>query len=324
MADPTQILATITSNPARLEQLREGVAAISERTGHPLSVTTVTRRHDVLSAIPGAEVLLTYRYDPELHVGARRLKWIHFGAAGVDHSIFPELLTSDLAITLSKGIHADVMAEFAMMAILGLAVGLPRIVDSQHRKAWISKELRPGHQSVRGRRLLVLGLGAIGLPAAQMAAGLGMRVTGIRRTPLEGSPPAGLETVGTLDDLEGLLGAADYLLLALPATPLTVGLLDERRLRMLPPDGGIVNIARGSLLDEEALYRVLEDGHLRGAVLDCFQTELEIYARKSLSPGGMEAVLAEESRVIEQFCGNLELWLREEPVPYPIDREAGY
>ena len=223
------------------------------------------------------------------------------------------------------------MAEFALMAILGLAVGLPRIVDSQHRKAWISKELRPGHQSVRGRRLLVLGLGAIGLPAAQMAAGLGMRVTGIRRTPLEGSPPAGLETVGTLDDLEGLLGAADYLLLALPATPLTVGLLDERRLRMLPPDGGIVNIARGSLLDEEALYRVLEDGHLRGAVLDCFQTEplpeyspLWHHPRILVTPHISGNFDAYTSRVIEQFCGNLELWLREEPVPYPIDREAGY
>ena len=126
MAEPLQVLVTITSNPERLEQIAEGVSRVSEETGHPLSLTTCTDREEVLTALPGAEVLLTYRFDTELCEAARQLRWIHFGAAGVEHSLFPELVESDVVLSASKGIHGDVMAEFALMAILGLATGLPR------------------------------------------------------------------------------------------------------------------------------------------------------------------------------------------------------
>ncbi len=331
MGETLQVLVTITSNPKRLEQIREGMSAVSEETGRPLSPTTCTDRDDVLAALPGAEVLLTYRFDPELHAAADRLRWIHFGAAGVEHSLFPELLDSDVVISASKGMHGDVMAEFALMAILGLATGLPLIAEAQHRKAWIGRQLRPLHHSVVGKRLLVVGLGEVGLAAAQLAARLGLRVTGVRRTPHEGSPPEGLEAVHTLDELDSLLPQADYLLLTVASTDLTRGMLHEERLRLLPEDAGIVNLARGNLIDEEALYRVLEGGHLRGAVLDSFVEEplpeyspLWHHPKALVTPhisGNFDDYTA---RVIDQFCQNLRRFIEGEELPFQIDRQAGY
>jgi phosphoglycerate dehydrogenase-like enzyme len=331
VADPLSVLVTITSNPERVEQIRRGVSEVSDATGRPIALTTATGRESVLEALPGADVLVTYRLDEEQFAAARGVKWVHFGAAGVDHSLFPEFLESDVLITTGKGIHADVMAEFALMAILGLAVDLPGIADAQHRRAWIGKQLRPRHHSVRGRKLLVIGLGNIGLPAAQMAARLGMRVTGIKRTPLDGPLPEGLQAVHPLSDLDLLLPETDYLLLAVPRTPETDGLLDERRLRLLPAHAGLVNIARGSLVDEDALCRVLDDGHLGGAVLDTFKVEplpehspLWDHPQVLVTPhisGNFDRYTA---RVIEQFCDNLGRFLRGEEMPYPIDRTAGY
>ncbi len=331
MADPLAVLVTITSNPERLEQIQRGVSEVSEETGCPIALTTTTRRENVMEALPAAEVLVTYRLDEQQFATAPNLKWVHFGAAGVDHSLFPAFLESDVLITTGKGIHAEIMAEYALMAILGLAVDLPGIAEAQHRKAWISRQLRPRHHSVRGRRLLVIGLGNIGLPAAQMAARVGMQVTGIKRTPLEGSLPEGLLAVHPLSELDRLLPETDYLLLAVPLTAETNGLLNEQRLRLLPAHAGLINIARGSLIDENALFRVLEDGHLGGAVLDTFRVEplpehspLWHHPRVLVTPHISGNFDTYTTRVIEQFCDNLGRFLKGEELPYPIDRTARY
>jgi phosphoglycerate dehydrogenase-like enzyme len=329
--EPLQLLVTITSNPKRLEQLEEGVSAVSEETGHPLALATCTDREGMLAAMPGAEILLSYRIDPELFEAASRLRWIHFGAAGVEHSLFPELVDSDVVTSASKGIHSDVMAEFALMAILGLATGLPLIAEAQHRKAWIGRQLRPMHHSVVSKRLLVVGLGEVGLPAAQLAARIGLRVTGIKRTPLEGPAPDGLQAVHTPDDIDELLPQADYLLLVVPSTDLTRGMLDEDRLRLLPAGAGIVNLARGDLIDEEALYRVLEDDHLRGAVLDSFVEEplpeyspLWHHPKVLVTPHISGNFDDYTSRIINQFCENLRRFILDEELLFLIDRESGY
>ena len=331
MDEPLPVLVTITSNPERLDQIEKGVSAVSEETGRPLSLTTCTDREEVLAALPGVEVLLSYRLDPELFAAASSLRWIHFGAAGVEHSLFPELLDSEVLISASKGIHGDVMAEFALMAILGLATGLPLIAEAQHRKAWIGRQLRPMHHSVVGRHLLVVGLGEVGLPAALLAARMGMRVTGIRRTPPAGAIPDGLEAIHTLEDLDELLPGADYLLLVVPSTELTRDLLDEHRLRLLPGGAGIVNLARGNLIDEEALYRVLEDDHLRGVVLDSFVEEpLPEYSPLWHHPKVLVAPHISGNfddytrRVIDQFCENLKRFILGEELPFQIDRKSGY
>ena len=329
--EPLSVLSAITANPYRIEELEKGVSEVSRRTGYPLNLTTTRDPDEILTALASTHILLTYRLSVEEWAACARLEWIHFGAAGIEHSIFPELLNSAVQITTSKGMHGDVMAEYALMAILALATGLPHSVDAARQGKWIGRELRPLHHSIAGKRLLVLGVGGVGLPVARLAASVGMQVTGIRRTSPGGPLPEGLSAVYTAEDLDRLLPETDYLLLALPNTPQTQGIITEERLLALPPDAGLVNMARGVLLDEEALVRVLDQGHLRGAVLDCFATEplpssspLWGHPRVLVTPHIAGNFNQYTSRVIELFLENLHRFLTGETMRYPFDRDAGY
>ncbi len=331
MAEPLSVLSSITSNPDRVEELEKGVTRVSEETGRHLLLTCTRDPEEILRAIPDAHVFLTYRLTPAQWVARENLEWIHFGAAGIEHSLFSELIESDVLVTTSKGMHADVMAQYTLMGIIALAVGLPLGIDAARRKEWIGRELRPLHHSIDGKGLLVLGLGHVGLPAAQLAARVGMKVSGIKRTPLDGPLPEGLAEVGTLGDLDRMLPGADYLLITLPVTPETRGLMTEERLRSLPAGAGLVNVARGVLLDEGALVKVLDEGYLRGAVLDCFQVEplpssspFWEHPRVIVTPHISGNFDEYTSRTIELFCDNLHLFLKSEALPNPYDPEAGY
>ena len=329
--EPLSVLSAITANPDRIEELEEGVSEASRQTGRSLSLTVTRDPGEILAAIPGAHICLTYRLSEEEWRAFRRLEWIHFGAAGVEHSIFPEMLHSEVQITLSKGMHGDVMAEYALMAILALATGLPQSVDAARKGRWIGRDLRPLHHTVSGKHLLVLGLGHVGLPVARLAASVGMHVTGVRRTPHEGEPPKGLSAVCTAADLDRFLPETDYLLLALPSTPRTRGMITEERLRALRQGAGVVNMARGALMDEEELLRVLDEGHLRGAVLDCFTTEplpasspFWRHPRVLVTPHISGNFDEYTSRVIGLFLDNLRRFLTGGDLLFPYDRQAGY
>lgn len=331
MAKALRILSTITSNPDRVEELRRGVTDLSERHGRPLQLDTTDLPGQQSRPLGDVEVLLTYRFSPEQLAAAPRLQWIHFGAAGVDHSLFPALLDSRIQLTTSKGIHGEVMGEYAVMALIGLAAGLPHMMDAQRRKVWIGRTIRYLHRPVAGSRLLVIGLGHVGRAVATRAAALGMQVRGVRRTPHEGPLPPGVTSVHTPEELDGLLPGCDYVVLCAPRTPTTEGLLDARRLGLLPEGAGIVNLARGALLDEEALLALLDAGHLGGAVLDCFGTEplpedspLWHHPRVMVTPhisGNFEAYTR---RVIGDFLQNLEHYLSGHSLEHPLNRQAGY
>ena len=177
----------------------------------------------------------------------------------------------------------------------------------------------------------MLGLGQVGLPAARFAARLGMWVRGVKRRPPEGAPPEGILSVHTLAELDTLLPGTDYLLIALPRTPATDGLLTRERLLALPPDAGIVNLARGALLDEAAPVEVLDSGHLRGAVLDSFTIEplppespLWEHPRVLLTPHISGNFDDYTRRIIVQFCDNLHRYLTGATLLNPYDPEAGY
>lgn len=331
VTEPLTVLSSITSNPERVEELERGVSDVSSGTGRPLHLFCSRDPDEILADLPGTHILLTYRLTPEQFSTGSKLEWIHFGAAGIEHSIFPELLNSNVLITTGKGMHGDVMAEWALMAVIALAVGLPHCVDATRRREWIGRDLRPLHHSIVGKHLLVLGLGNVGLPAAQIAARVGMRVTGVKRTAPDGPLPEGIHSIHTPEALDRLLGETDYLLLALPDTSATRGIIGEERLRSLPPGAGIINMARGSLLDEEALCRILDEGHLRGAVLDCFQTEplppsspLWEHPRVLMTPHIAGNFDEYTSKTIELFCDNLKRFLTGQDLLYPYDPEAGY
>ncbi len=329
--EPLTVLSAITTNPDRVAQLEEGISRVSIETGNPLSLVATRDPDEKMAALPDTRIFLTYRLSEQEWDAAADLDWIHFGAAGIEHSILPGLLDSNIPITLSKGIHGDVMAQYALWAIISLATGLPLSLDAARKGEWTGREIRPLHHSITGRRLLVVGLGSTGLPAAQLAASVGMHVTGIRRTLNEDPLPEGISALHTLDELDRLLPGTDYMLLTLPNTPLTCGIITGERLRALPEGAGIVNMARGALIDEEALLEVLDEGHLRGAVLDCFSSEplprsspLWNHPGVIVTPHVSGNFNEYTSRVINLFIENLRRFLKGGSLLYHFDRSAGY
>jgi len=233
---------------------------------------------EALAAMPGAEVYIGFGAPPELIAAANAagpaLRWIHTGTAGVGALLYPELLESDIVLTNSAGVHAPAMAETVLAMMLHFARGLDFAVRGQAAGLWDSRpfEERVGAVTeLGGATLGIIGLGGIGLETARRARALGMEVIATRRSNVPG--PTGVEVLIGPGAVGRLCARADYVLIAVPATPRTRGLVGRAEIAALKPGAVLINVARGDILDEDALLEALEGGRLRGAALDVFQTE---------------------------------------------------
>jgi phosphoglycerate dehydrogenase-like enzyme len=232
---------------------------------------------EVLAAIAEAEVYFGFGITRPLFEAARRLKWVHSAAAGVGGALFPEMRESPVLLTNSAGVHAVPIAEHVVAGVMFLVRGLDVAQTLQRAGRWDKAPFVDGSAPVREMgdcRALIIGAGGLGGEIAKRFTALGTRCTGIRRRPALGTPPgfARLAEPGG-DALDRELAAADILVLAAPATPETTGLITAERLDRLPREAIVVNVSRGSLLDEDSLTQRLQAGRLRGAVLDVFREE---------------------------------------------------
>lgn len=230
---------------------------------------------EVLQAVRDAEVYFGFGMPRELFLAAPRLRWIHSAAAGVVSALYPEMRDSDVLFTNSAGVHGAPIAEYVCGGVLHLLRGFDIALDQQRRGVWDKEPFVGVHSLLRELgdcEVLVVGTGGLGREIAQRLSALGARCTGIRRRPELGAPP-GFARVAAPAALDTELERADIVVLAAPATPSTDGLLSAARLKRLKRGAIVVNVARGSLLDEGALVERLESGALRGAVLDVFGKE---------------------------------------------------
>lgn len=197
---------------------------------------------------------------------APRLKLIYCTSAGLDRLAPFDWLPPHVALLNNRGTHSAKAGEYGLMALLMLANKVPAFTTLQRAGTW-----RKDHGSVlAGQRVVVVGLGALGGSIAAHAARFGMEVTGVRATP-ESHPHCA--RVVTFEALDEVLPGADMLVLTPPLTDLTRGMLGRRRIALLPPGAGVVNMGRGALLDQDALCDALDEGRLGGAVLDVFVPE---------------------------------------------------
>lgn len=235
---------------------------------------------EVLEAIADAEVYCGWGIRPEAFAAARRLRWVHSGAAGVGASLFDAMRESDVLFTNSAGIYAEPLAEHALAAIFHFSRALDDAVRAQSEARWAQSALTaadsplkagPNAGELAGAVLAIVGYGGIGSALGRRAHALGMRVRAIRRTP--GGLPPELETLGGPEDLPKTLEGADYVVLAAPETDETRQLVGEAELALMKRDAVLVNLARGTLVDEEALLAALVERRLRGAALDVFRNE---------------------------------------------------
>ncbi len=197
---------------------------------------------------------------------APRLRVLFVTSAGLDNLAPFDWLPPGTMLLNNRGTHQTKAGEFGIMALLMLASRIPQIITNQRAGRW----QKLWGTALTGRRVTVIGLGTLGGAVAAQAAGFGMHVTGVRTRP--GTHPACAEVVAVAE-LDRVLPATEFLVLACPLTPTTRGLMDRRRLGLLPPGAGLVNMGRGPLADQDAICDALDGGALSGAVLDVFEQE---------------------------------------------------
>lgn len=289
---------------------------------------------EALAAIADAEAYLGFGIARPLFLAARRLRWVHSATAGVGSLLFDEMLARDVLLTNSAGVHAIPMAETVLGGVLHLLRGLDLALASQREGKWDRAPFIGADSPIREVsecRALIVGAGGIGTAVASRLTALGARCTGIRRHPERGAPD-GFAAVAGPDALGDLLPSHDLLVIAAPATPETRELVTEERLDRLPRGAIIVNVARGSLLDERALAERVRDGRLRGAVLDVFAEE-PLPANSPL--WGLPSVLITPHvsgvsprcfwrRELDLFLDNWHRYARGERLRNVVDKRAGY
>ncbi|HZB89898.1 MAG TPA: D-2-hydroxyacid dehydrogenase [Stellaceae bacterium] len=281
-----------------------------------------------------AEVILAgWPFPLDLRARAPRLKWLHQRPAGASNLLLGDLWSSDVVVTTSRGLgNTHAIAEYAVAGILHFAKGLHRAAVDRGAAAFDFRAYRP--LLLDGKTACVVGAGGIGLEVGKLCAALGMRVIGTRRrAPAEGeTPPPGFSALGGAAALDRFLPESDAVVICCQWTPETTRLFDARRFAAMKPQSILVNVARGEIVDEDALVEALRRNHLRGAALDVYVGEVErppspaLWSdpRVLITPHISAASDEDRHGGIDLFCENLRAYVAGRPLKNVIDWERGY
>jgi phosphoglycerate dehydrogenase-like enzyme len=262
--------------------------------------------------------------DANPTIGAQ-LKVIQMTSAGLDRLAPFGWLPAGVQLCNNSGVHGEKAGQWGIMAVLMLANAMPYFATQQRHGTW-SKRFTHG---VRARTLVVVGIGDMGSDTAMHARHFGMRVIGVRARPL---PHPHCDQVVLLDQLDTVLPEADVVVLAMPLTPQSRGMFDRRRLALMKPGAGLVNMARGAVIDQDALADLLESGHLGGAVIDVTVPEPLPEGHRLWGVPNLSIVPHVSSddpdtytpRTIDIFLANLAALRRGEALPTAIDPARWY
>jgi phosphoglycerate dehydrogenase-like enzyme len=285
---------------------------------------------ETLERISDADAAFSARLRPEHVAAAPRLRWVHSAAAGVGNMLFPAMIESPIQITNSRGIASGPIAEHVVAVALALLRDLPLAWQRQREGVWAQNDFhhRPPLPTLNGARVLIVGLGSIGVRTARLASAFGACVIGIRRHP--GPPPDGVEAVVTPDSLHEELPRADVVVIAAPHTRETSHLIGARELAMLKDCAVLVNVSRGKLIDEGALARELDRGRIR-AGLDVFEHEplaadspLWRSPHVLITPHVAGFYAGYWPDTVATFAENLRRFEKGAPLVNLVDKRAGY
>ena len=280
-------------------------------------------------ALAGADVLLGWDFQADALAAswpaADRLRWIHWGGAGVDALLFPELLASPVILTNSRGIFDGAMAEYVLGLVIALAKEFPENTRLQAQRSWRHRLT----ERVAGKQALVVGAGNIGRAIARSLQAVGMEVRGVGRTQRDADPVFG--TVHGRADLETLLPDADYVVLITPLTNETRGMFSSTQFGCMKPTARFINVGRGLLVDEAAMIDCLRDGVIASAALDVFETEplpasspLWDLPNVIVSPHMSGDFLDFHQIMADVFIDNFRRFQRGEPLTNVVDMGRGY
>ena len=288
----------------------------------PWATGVAAARRDALAR---AEVLVALQVSEELMTLAPRLRWIQSVGAGVEQFAAAGVSRDRVVVTNASGVSSASMAEYVLARILQHWKRLPEQEQLQREHRYVQTYGR----SLAGSTLGIVGMGHIGKALATRARALGMQDLGLRRRVEPGATPDPAHELFTAEQLHAMLARCDAVVVAAPATPETRHLIDAKALAALPQGAFLVNVARGSLLDEAALIASLESGHLGGAALDVFEQEplppeSPIWDAPRLLVSAHSSVSVDRyvQDVFACFVDNLERYLAGEPLVNRVDMDA--
>lgn len=261
----TRLLILLTLPEPVRTQYFNGIQA-----GFPdITVDIVDHHSKVDPHIAEADILVTFGPMMAEHVleKAKKLKWIQALGSGVDGITDRPSLRGDVVVTNLHGIHGGPVSEAALMAMLALARSLPRTVRNQQQGKW-DRSVPPS--LLKGKTVAIFGVGVISAELAPMCKALGMRVTGISSS-VRAVP--GFDHMYARSELAKAAGEADYFVLLTPYSPQTRNIVDANIFAAMKPTAYLVNLARGGVVDEDAMMAALSEGRIAGAALDVFSQE---------------------------------------------------
>ncbi len=305
--------------------------AALRRSAPNVTIITPTSPDEALQLAPGVHGADARWVTDDFIAAAPKLRWVQSPSAGVDRWLqVQSLRTSDrIVMTNMQGVHGPTIAEHCFGMLLTLTRDLQYYTDPAQRGTWNRAGSGVQPVALNGKTLLVVGLGGIGHEVAKIGDGFGMRVLATRRS--RTTPPAYVDEQGTPDDLPRFLREADVVVLSVPLTDETRGMIGAAQLASMPQGGYLINVARGPVVDTDALVAALASGHLAGACLDVTDPEplpadhvLWTTPNVVITPhvSSRSPLTAEVWR--ETYVENIRRFGAGEPLLNVVDRQAGY
>ena len=324
MAKGAPSLAVVSWIPQGLEEIEECVEGVR--------VVASEDRSRLVEYFAEAEVAFVGAFDAELLRVAKKLRWVHTGSGGVEGYLFPELVESPITLTCSKPCYGSTGSEHALAVMLTFSRQLH--VDLRHGpdREWewaVPGAVRSAGNwptELKGKTVGILGLGVMGREIARISRCFGMRVIGMARRPR--AHESYLDEFFGSGQMGDLLGAADFVILSLPLTPGTRGVLGAQALRQMKETAYLIDISgRPALYDLEAIRRALKEGWIAGASLqlDFPAADSPLWHLDNLLMSFHRVVSQEEyQRCTELFCENLRRYCQGQPLLGLVDKSAGY
>ena len=287
--------------------------------GRDVAIHVAATEADAAAHIGEVEVIYAWKLPPALYGKARRLRWLQAMGAGVEWALVPDLRRR-VIVTRAPGVFGSWMSEYVIGWCSWVSQRMETYRAAQRERRWIGDVLP---ERLRGRTLTLVGIGG---EIARVARAVGMRVVGVSRS---GRRVPHVDRVHRTVHLHRALSAADFVVVVVPLTPATRGLIDATALAAMRPDAWLLNIGRGAVVDDAALVEALRARRIAGAILDVFPSEplppehpLWRLDNAVITPHIAGPSTAEEIAPI--FNDNLARWLSDQPLHHIVDRRKGY
>ncbi len=305
--------------------LRESNARYRERLidSNVVQYTFCESEEEVRQSIEQADIILgSISFPSHLLSSAKRLRWIQVTGAGVDAFLAKSDLPDGVMLTRADVSFGDQIAEYVIGHLLSLTQRLRDVHHLQAERTWQPLEV----EFLNGKTLGVAGTGSIGRAVADRARGMGMSTIGLARTPRR---LPGFETVYGSEEIASFLSQSDVFVICLPLTEATRGLFGREQLALLKDSAVLVNVARGPIVDEEALINALKNHQIRGAILDVFEREplppdSPLWAMTNVTITSHHSGLNIPDDIVDFFLENLRRFQTGEQLDGLVDLMRGY